>query len=189
MRGEEPAPISGRHDGTTILHPDQLADVTCCGLLDHTGQVVQRADVGSAKLLLMKPKQASGENFVWPAIMKCKWMDWCRPVSTLHMRYCTMVLFLFWPLELSACRLACDSPRPWWLKKKSSTLTTMFAPLPVSLASSIMKFTWRRMASQHTPKMAAFLGVRCRVGQALAGCWDSAPAAQNQKNNAPRWHY
>ncbi len=32
---------------------------------------------------------------MWPAIMKCNWMVWCRPVSTLHMRYCTMVLFLF----------------------------------------------------------------------------------------------
>ena len=45
-------------------------------------------------------------------------------------------------------------------EKKSSKLTTVFAPLPVSLASSITKFTCLGMASQHTPKMAAFLGVK-----------------------------
>ena len=39
-------------------------------------------------------------------------------------------------------------------------LTNVFAPLPVLLASSITKFTCRGMASQHTPKMAAFLGVK-----------------------------
>ena len=50
--GKKPGPISGRHDSTTILRPDQLADVTCRGLLDYTSQVVQRADVGSAKLPL-----------------------------------------------------------------------------------------------------------------------------------------
>ena len=37
---------------------------------------------------------------------------------------------------------------------------TVFAPLPVSLASSITKFTCLGMASQHTPKMVAFLGVK-----------------------------
>jgi hypothetical protein len=40
--GKKPSPISGRHDGTTILGTDQLADVTCRGLLDYTSQVVQR---------------------------------------------------------------------------------------------------------------------------------------------------
>ena len=50
--GKKPGPISGRHDGTTIFRPDQLADVTCRGLLDYTSQVIQRADVGSAKLPL-----------------------------------------------------------------------------------------------------------------------------------------
>ena len=51
-------------------------------------------------------------------------------------------------------------------------LTTVFAPLPVSLASSITKFTCRGMASsitkftcrgmasQNTSNMAAFLGVK-----------------------------
>ena len=45
--GKKPGPISERHDGTTILGTDQLADVTCRRLLDYTSQVVQRADVGS----------------------------------------------------------------------------------------------------------------------------------------------
>ena len=45
MGGKEPSPISGRHDGTTILGTDQLADVTCHGFLDYTSQVVQRADI------------------------------------------------------------------------------------------------------------------------------------------------
>ena len=52
VRGKEPGPISGRHDGTTILGTDQLADVTCRGLLDYVSQVVQRADVGFVKLPL-----------------------------------------------------------------------------------------------------------------------------------------
>ena len=47
--GKKPGPISGRHDSTTILRPDQLADVTCRGLLNYTSQVIQRADVGSVK--------------------------------------------------------------------------------------------------------------------------------------------
>ena len=52
--GKRPGPISGRHDGTAILGPDQLADVTCCGLLNYISQVVQVADVGSLKLPLDK---------------------------------------------------------------------------------------------------------------------------------------
>ena len=107
-------------------------------------------------LRFTRPKQALGENLVWPVIMKCSWMEVCRPVMTRQSRYCTIVLFLFCPLQLSACRLALVSPRLWWLKKKSSMLTTVFAPFPVSLASSITKFTCRGIASQPTPNMAAF---------------------------------
>ena len=40
MGGKKPGPISGGHDGTTILGTDQLAEVTCLGLLDYTNQVV-----------------------------------------------------------------------------------------------------------------------------------------------------
>ena len=53
---KKPGPISGRHDGTTILGTDQLADVTCRRLLDHMGQVIQRVNVGSAKLPLDEAK-------------------------------------------------------------------------------------------------------------------------------------
>ena len=54
--GKKPGPVSGRRDGTTILGTDQLADVTCRGLLDYTSQVVQRADIGLAKLSLDETK-------------------------------------------------------------------------------------------------------------------------------------
>ena len=60
VRGKEPSPISGRHDGTTILGTDQLADVTCRGLLDYVSQVVQRADVGFAKLPLDETEPSVG---------------------------------------------------------------------------------------------------------------------------------
>ena len=57
-----------------------------------------------------------------------------------------MMLFFFWPLQLSACRLAVVLLRPRRANKKSSKLTTVFAPLPVSLASSITKFTCTGLA-------------------------------------------
>ena len=69
MGGKKPSPISGRHDGTTILGTDQLADVTYRGLLDYTSQAL-----AFLNFLLTRPKQASGENFVWPVIMKCNEM-------------------------------------------------------------------------------------------------------------------
>ena len=63
--GKEPGPIIGRHDGTTILGTDQLADVTSRGLLDYTSQVVQRADVGFTELPLDKTKTGiRGKLFV-----------------------------------------------------------------------------------------------------------------------------
>ena len=56
MGGEKPGPISGRHDGSTILCTDQLAEITCCRLIDYTSQIIQRADVGTAKLPLDEAK-------------------------------------------------------------------------------------------------------------------------------------
>ena len=56
MGGEKPGPISGRHDGSTILCSDQLAEITCRRLLDYTSQVIQRADIGTAKLPLDEAK-------------------------------------------------------------------------------------------------------------------------------------
>ena len=102
--GKKPGPISGRHDGTTILGTDQLADVTCRGLLDYTSQVVQRADVGSAKLPLDE-----AETGVRGELSVASDHEVQMDGFILHMRYCTMV---FWPLQLSPCRLAVASPRP-----------------------------------------------------------------------------
>lgn len=52
MGRKKPGPISGRHDGITILRPDQLADDTSPGFLNYKSQVAQTADVGSVKLPL-----------------------------------------------------------------------------------------------------------------------------------------
>ena len=41
MGREEPGPISGRYDASTILGANQLADVACRGLLNNTSQVIQ----------------------------------------------------------------------------------------------------------------------------------------------------
>ena len=54
--GKECGLILGRHDGTNILCPYQLAGFACCGLLDYMSQVVQRADIGSVKLSLNETK-------------------------------------------------------------------------------------------------------------------------------------
>ena len=60
MGGKKPGPISGRHDGITILGPDQLADVAC---RDYTNQVVQRADVGPPKLPLDEAERRQGRTW------------------------------------------------------------------------------------------------------------------------------
>ena len=70
MGGEKPGPISGRHDGTTILGTDQLAEVTCRGLLNYMSQVVQRADVGAAKLSLDEAKTSIGGELCVASIHK-----------------------------------------------------------------------------------------------------------------------
>ena len=56
MGGEKPGPISGRQDVSTILCTDQLAEITCCRLIDYMRQIIQRADVGTAKLPLDEAK-------------------------------------------------------------------------------------------------------------------------------------
>ena len=56
MGGEKPGPISGRHDGSTILCTDQLAEITYRRLIDYTSQIIQRADVSTAKLPLDEAK-------------------------------------------------------------------------------------------------------------------------------------
>ena len=158
--GEEPGPISGRHDGTTILGPDQLADVTCRGLLDHTGQVVQGADVGSAKLPLDEAETgirgelsvASNHEVQMDGLVQTSEHS---PHEVLHHG-----VILVLATAVVSMQTGGGFAETMMAEKKSSMLTTVFAPLPVSLASSITKFTCRGMASQHTPKMAAFLGVK-----------------------------
>ena len=56
MGEEKPGPISGRHDGSTILCTGKLAEITCCRLIDYTSQIIQRAGIGTAKLPFDEPK-------------------------------------------------------------------------------------------------------------------------------------
>ena len=60
MKGEKPGPILGRHDDSTILCIDQLAEITCLRLLDYMSQVIQRPDIGTAKLPLDVAKTRIG---------------------------------------------------------------------------------------------------------------------------------
>ena len=83
-------------------------------------------------------------------------------VTTLHTQYWRKVLFLFCPAQLSACRCKRSSPKAWCVRKWCTRLTTVFAPLPVSDASSII---WQGRPSQHTLKMAHFLAVLKYIGQ------------------------
>lgn len=86
---------------------------------------------------LSSPKLQSGANFVCPTTRKESVILVCLPVSALHAKYCTIQLFLFCPVQLSAWRNTSVSPRPWQLKKWWSWLTTVLAPLPQSPASSV----------------------------------------------------
>ena len=56
MEGENPGPISGRHDGSTILCTDPLAEITCRRLIDYMSQIIQQTDIGTAKLPLDEAK-------------------------------------------------------------------------------------------------------------------------------------
>ena len=74
MGGKKPSPISGRHDGTTAGRcyiPQMLHTAD-----SSTTRAKSSSELTSAFLnfLLTRPKQASGENFVWPVIMKCNEM-------------------------------------------------------------------------------------------------------------------
>ena len=110
---------------------------------------------------LNEPKHQSGANFIWPANMNDKVIFWWCPVLTCHRRYCSMALFLSWPLQLSACRSQAVSLRPYCSnsKKKSSKLMTVLAPFPVSIASSRKNIIICGNASVITPNTPHFLGV------------------------------
>ena len=160
MGRKKPGPVSGRHDGTTILGTDQLADVTCRGLLDYTSQVVQRADIGLAKLSLDETETGvRGELGVTRnhKVQMDGLVQTCEhsPHEVLHHG-----VILILATAVVSVQTGVGFADTIMAEEKSSKLTTVFAPLPVSLASSITKFTCLGMASQHIPKMAAFLGVK-----------------------------
>ena len=70
MGGEKPGQTSGRHDGSTILCTDQMAEITCCRLIDYTSQIIQRADIGTAKLPLDEASTVQ-----WTFSFKQKYLD------------------------------------------------------------------------------------------------------------------
>ena len=137
MGGEEPGPLSGRHDVTTILGTDQLADVTCRGLLDYMSQVIG----GELSVASNHEVQMDG------LVQTCEH----SPHEVLHHGVI---------LILATAVVSMQTGSGFAEAMMAEILTTVFAYLPVSLASSITKFTCRGMASQHTSNMAAFLGVK-----------------------------
>ena len=83
------------------------------------------------------PKLQSGKNFVCPTTRKERVILVCLPVITRHDRYCIMVLFLFCPQQLSACKTTSFlQTRDSQKSDVYNWLTTTFAPLPQSTASS-----------------------------------------------------
>ncbi len=66
---------------------------------------------------LNNPKHQSGENLVCPTTKKLRVIWVCQPVITRHAKYHSIMLFLFWPVQLSACRKTSVSPWPWFSKK------------------------------------------------------------------------
>ena len=58
------------------------------------------------------PKHQSQLNLVLPVSRNDRVMSLWRPVSTRHIKYCIMHEFLFWPLQLSACKWTPHSPTP-----------------------------------------------------------------------------
>ena len=129
------------------------------------------------KACFSKPKHQSGANFVWPVTRKCSEIDLCWPVKILQAQYHSMKRFLFWPAQLSQCRLASLSPKPYFAKKKSKKEMTAFDPFDTRCRSSMSKLTCFGMASQHTPNRPHFLGTRKYIGSGCIGslgrctCW------------------
>ena len=86
---------------------------------------------------LIRPNPPSGRNLVCPEFMKLYVIDLWRPVITLHSRYQITKLFLFCPVQLSACNSAWSSPIPQLLKKWSSRLITSSDPFWITCPSSM----------------------------------------------------
>ena len=83
---------------------------------------------------------------MWPAIMKCKVMVWCKPVS---ISYCVILVLATAVFSVQTGGGFAEDVMP---KKKSSILATVFAPL--ACVTSLIN------VEIHLPWMAAFLGVK-----------------------------
>ena len=97
--GEESGPNLCQYEHTAILSIYKLANIASCRVINNPCQVVKRAHWCLPKLPLHKTESRIWGKLVWPVIMKWRLTVLCRPVRTLHIRYCTctMVLFLFCP--------------------------------------------------------------------------------------------
>ena len=99
MGGEKPSPMSGRHDGLAILCTDQQAEITCRRLIDYMSQIIQRADIGGAKLSLDVAKTGIRREHGVASNQKMKpdgvVIEWCSPKhnSGLHhpLRKCSLL--------------------------------------------------------------------------------------------------
>lgn len=78
---------------------------------------------------LICPKPLSTKHRVCPGICIFSEIVSWNPIKTLQQRYDKMYWFLFWPLQLSACKVQAFSPKPYSLSAWSSMLMTAFEPL------------------------------------------------------------
>ena len=113
-----PSPLE--HFSAVFVVPHHLCSVHHAWVINHLGNVWDARDWCFPILLLNKTKGPIRQKLgvPWHHETTCK----CFPVRTLHMKYQMMKLFLFCPVQLSACRSACSSPSPQLEKKWSSKL-------------------------------------------------------------------
>ena len=65
MGGDKPSPISGRHDNLTIWCTDWLAETVCCRRIDYVSQIIQQADIGTAKLGIRRELGVASNCTYW----------------------------------------------------------------------------------------------------------------------------
>ncbi len=88
-----------------------------------------------------------------------------------------MQLFLFWPVQLSACRYTSVSPRPWcWL-------ITVFAPLPQSPASSPRKSPGGGWLHNEHQRLSTSEASKRRSAQAAEDHTGNVLVEHNRTNN------
>ena len=116
-----------------------------------------------------------------PTPRKCREMDLCWPVSTLQAQYHNMKRFLFWPAQLSQCRLASVSPNIYLAKIKSRNEIAALDPFDTRCASSMRKLTCFGMSSQHTHQTGHnSWAPESTVIQAASGCWADVLAGHSR---------